>query len=532
MQPKLRLLTLLLFLFFQIQAQHWRQDNGYLIYASGKDTTLIGRYELKGDEFSTTVVVIRDLNVHKLKGKFFSNGELQYVEGYNYKPIAGKDSQMLQTYKLYHSGDTTYTEHKRGDSVTVRKYPFRGMLGGGLGPYIFMPVLLASYTPAKVGDSLISTQLGLNNPFVLKRISKRKVTASTQIMGTFTVHLNEEGRVAYIDAMGTSYNIRGTIVSNLNLDSLILVNAKREQESGPLGSLNKADSVQATIGSTSIKINYTRPSMRGRVIFGEVVPWNRYWRTGADAATRLTLSSPIYFNGKELSAGIYSVFTMPSKDSWTMMFNKEATIWGTNYNPAHDVLRVPMQVEVLKEPVELMTIEVVRTAKGGAINVIWEKTKASAHFSINSIQNTDSLEINSLINEFYQTLSFEKVEVNKFDRLFKFFTPEALMIGNVGTTPEFSTVKQFVDGAKESWKKFQVTARNEYELCAKTEIFGKIAHRFSTYKIQIIAKGRERYTSGINTIQLIKQNNRWVITNIAWDGESQTKKIPAKYLCE
>lgn len=64
-----------------------------------------------------------------------------------------------------------------------------------------------------------------------------------------------------------------------------------------------------------------------------------------------------------------------------MMFNKEATIWGTNYNPAYDILRVPMKVEQLKEPVELMTIEVVPTAKGGTINVIWERTKASAHFT-------------------------------------------------------------------------------------------------------------------------------------------------------
>ena len=63
------------------------------------------------------------------------------------------------------------------------------------------------------------------------------------------------------------------------------------------------------------------------------------------------------------------------------MFNKEANIWGTDYNPAHDILRMPMQVEQLREPVELMTIEVVPTAKGGAINVIWERIKASAHFT-------------------------------------------------------------------------------------------------------------------------------------------------------
>jgi hypothetical protein len=121
--------------------------------------------------------------------------------------------------------------------------------------------------------------------------------------------------------------------------------------------------------------------MRGRVIFGEVVPWNRYWRTGANRATKLTITHPLNFNGKILPAGEYSVFTMPTQTGWTMMFNNDANIWGTDYDPARDVLHVPLKVEKLKEAVELMTIEVVPTSKGGVINVIWERTKASAHFT-------------------------------------------------------------------------------------------------------------------------------------------------------
>jgi hypothetical protein len=111
------------------------------------------------------------------------------------------------------------------------------------------------------------------------------------------------------------------------------------------------------------------------------VPWNRYWRTGANRATKITLSHPLNFNGKVLPAGEYSIFTMPSQNGWTIMFNKEANIWGTDYNSEHDILRVPMQTEQLGEPVELMTIEVVPTSIGGAINVIWAGIKASAHFT-------------------------------------------------------------------------------------------------------------------------------------------------------
>jgi hypothetical protein len=72
---------------------------------------------------------------------------------------------------------------------------------------------------------------------------------------------------------------------------------------------------------------------------------------------------------------------MPTEHGWTLMFNKEANIWGLLYNPANDFLKVAMEVEQLKEPVELMTIEILPVDKGGVINVIWEKTRAYIRFA-------------------------------------------------------------------------------------------------------------------------------------------------------
>jgi len=116
--------------------------------------------------------------------------------------------------------------------------------------------------------------------------------------------------------------------------------------------------------------------------------------------------------------------------------------------------------------------------------------------------------------------------------LSKFFIPQGLMISNNGKEPVFLTVRQFIEGAKENFKKQGIASWNEYEICAKTEMFGKVAHRFSTYKIRLIANGQESYRTGINAIQLIKQNNSWIITSVAWDKETQTLKIPAKYICK
>ena len=382
MQPKNLLLPTLLFISLFSLAQNKREDSGYIIYTLGKDTIEITHYRLTGDDFIATVVQRANSNVNKIKGKFFPSGELQYMEGYRYKPVIGKDSLLLLTFRFYQKGDSTYFEEKSGNSIYRRKDSGRAMVN--YWPYVQMNVILANYAPKNVGDSIVSNHIIGDLPpakFVMKRIADRKLTAYSRVMGPFTLYLNEKGKVESLDATGSSYNVKGTIVPHLNLDSIILSYARREEKFGPFGWPNKSDSIQTVIGNSSIKINYTRPSMRGRVIFGEVVPWNRYWRTGANQATKITTSYPLYFNGKILPAGVYSVLTMPSQTGWTMMFNKEANIWGTDYNSAHDVLRVPMQVEQLKEPVELMTIEVVPTAKGGVINVIWERTKASAHFT-------------------------------------------------------------------------------------------------------------------------------------------------------
>jgi hypothetical protein len=385
MKPRYILLFVLCFVSLLALAQNNRQDSGYIIYTFAKDTTSIAYFRLTGDDFTTTFVDraylnVSKLNVTKIKGRFFPNGELQSMEGYKFQPNVGKDSILLETFKLYVKDGSSYSEQKSGEGITEEKYPGRVMVS--FYPYIYLPVLLANYVPKNVGDSIVGNSF--SDPpakFVIKRLSERKLTAYSRYMGLFTLYLNERGKVASIDAIGSSYNVKATIVPSLNLDSLILQYIKREQQFGPLGFAKERDSVQVAISNTSIKIDYSRPSMKGRVIFGEVVPWNRHWRTGANRATKITINHPLDFNGKMLSAGEYSIFTMPSQTGWTMMFNKEANIWGTDYNSAHDVLRVPMQVEQLKEPVELMTIEVVPTAKGGAINVIWERTKASAHFT-------------------------------------------------------------------------------------------------------------------------------------------------------
>ena len=99
--------------------------------------------------------------------------------------------------------------------------------------------------------------------------------------------------------------------------------------------------VTQTIGLTDVTITYSRPGVKGRVIWGDLVPYDKVWRTGANEATEIAFSQDVTINGKALPAGTYSLHTIPGKTAWTVIFNKKAEQWGSyEYDSAQDALRV------------------------------------------------------------------------------------------------------------------------------------------------------------------------------------------------
>jgi Protein of unknown function (DUF2911) len=102
--------------------------------------------------------------------------------------------------------------------------------------------------------------------------------------------------------------------------------------------------VTQTIGVTEVVVSYSRPLVKGRKIWGELVPFDKPWRTGANQATTVTFGDDVTVEGKKLAAGTYSLVTFPGKDEWTVVFNLDTALWfRTDYNPGLDVLRVKVK---------------------------------------------------------------------------------------------------------------------------------------------------------------------------------------------
>ena len=131
-----------------------------------------------------------------------------------------------------------------------------------------------------------------------------------------------------------------------------------------------------------VEVDYCRPSKAGREIFGDLVPYGRWWRTGANEPTQIELSRDVSFSGSILQAGLYSVVTIPEKDTWTIVFNNRIPDWGTFYFPKDDELRVEATVESLPEAVELFTIDFSEENGSPTMIFAWDLVKVSVPFQV------------------------------------------------------------------------------------------------------------------------------------------------------
>lgn len=129
------------------------------------------------------------------------------------------------------------------------------------------------------------------------------------------------------------------------------------------------DSTKGKIGKANVSINYGSPSVKGRVIWGQLVPYNKVWRAGANEATTFTTDQPLMVEGKNLPAGTYGFFVIPGEKEWTIIFNKTAKQWGAfEYKEKDDALRVMVKTTKTSAPFERLTYKI----NPNGISLVWE----------------------------------------------------------------------------------------------------------------------------------------------------------------
>ncbi len=162
--------------------------------------------------------------------------------------------------------------------------------------------------------------------------------------------------------------------------TITLLAAAQQDPSKPLSPPANAQ-CKFSDGKT-IKVDYSSPRAKGRKIFGDLVPYGKVWRTGANEATSFVTDANLSAGGKDIPAGNYTIFTVPSPDKWTLIINKKTGEWGIPYKYESDELaRIDMSASKTSSPVENFTIAFDQKGDTCTMRMEWENTRAQVDFS-------------------------------------------------------------------------------------------------------------------------------------------------------
>jgi hypothetical protein len=145
-----------------------------------------------------------------------------------------------------------------------------------------------------------------------------------------------------------------------------------------------ACTLKQRVGLTDIEIDYSRPGVKNRIIFGGIVPYGQVWRTGANEATKISFSTAVKLEGHEIPAGTYALFTIPGESDWTIIISTNAAQWGAfQYNQKDDFVRFKVTPVTLMQNIETFAIEFNHIRDESAVlELVWEKTVVPIHIAV------------------------------------------------------------------------------------------------------------------------------------------------------
>jgi len=186
------------------------------------------------------------------------------------------------------------------------------------------------------------------------------------------------------------------ILSVLLITTTVFANG---QSTLKLPALSPNAKVSQDFSVSNIEINYSRPSMRGRKVFGEMIPYGHVWRTGANAATKIKIGEELEIGGYKIKAGEYALYTIPGKEKWEIILNTGTTNWGADgYTKENDVARFFVKSSAMSENLQTFTIGITDiTFTTCKLEIAWERTKVVIPIEAHNAEGID-VNIDKAIN--------------------------------------------------------------------------------------------------------------------------------------
>jgi hypothetical protein len=227
--------------------------------------------------------------------------------------------------------------------------------------------MLTRLAARSVGDSIViptwAPGAADTEPFSVVRVSPDTMKIVAPFGATYA-RVDAEGRILGANALTSTFKVVVTRGPMSDLSRIAMM--------APIPQLSPRDTIRATIGGANFTITYSRPLKRGRVVFGEIVPWGEVWRTGANEATHFRTDKDLVIGGTAVPAGTYTLWTIPRPEGWTLIINKQTGQWGTVYDPAQDLARIEMHDEAPLAREEQFTITLEPMDPGAVLRMKWD----------------------------------------------------------------------------------------------------------------------------------------------------------------
>src|SRR2546421_3289008 len=356
------------------------QDSGAFVVRLGTDTVALEQYTRTATQLRGEYVVRTPRSLHRIyTADLNPDGTVRRWELVTHN-IGGGPGPMETKASVDFSGDTAVMVSPQGDGTVTSKFA----VPRGTFPFLIYGYGLLEHmgrwARATGKDSVRFTALASATQTSGGHIPKpRRDTPVFMLdegqlagVGPFTFRLDRPGHLTWLTGKGSTLRVEVQRVASVPVAQATQAFANR-----PLGPLSPRDTARASISGADVSVDYGRPVKRGREIFGNVVPWNAVWRTGANAATQLSTTADVVIGGATIPAGKYTLWTLPTANGWKLIINKQIGQWGTEYHPDQDLARVDAKVETLTTPVEQLLI----AFESASLTIAWDKTKVSVPIS-------------------------------------------------------------------------------------------------------------------------------------------------------
>jgi hypothetical protein len=353
----------------------------------GSDTVALEQYSRAGNRIESTII-------QRAPQTYTGNSNIEM--GANGLPVSWRYEARLPngarpangaTVTMTFGMDSTTYQVTRDTGVAVTRRIAGGAAIPTLGNSMLTRNLALGYARLQGRDSVNAPVIGTNG--VRDSMPVRFVTRDSARVWYFGApmyaRIDGDGQIRWIDGAQTTNKISAIRTPRFNMAQTTANYAARDAAGNGLGAVTTRDTARGQIAGAAMSIDYGRPSLRGRNVWTNGVLGDTLWRTGANAATEFRTPVDLRINGQIVPAGAYTLWThiAPRNSRYELIFNRQTGQWGTVYNPAQDLVRVPLRERTMPSSVERFTMSIETTSpSGGVIAMQWGTKRLEVPFTV------------------------------------------------------------------------------------------------------------------------------------------------------